>query len=152
MVGCNRVCGLSQHFWDGEDWHSTHRLGGLGPLDQKLKIWGSNEDGPPAGVPRGVKLGSRQGCQVQLPEHGEEAEGEAHRKAGPRAPRLGVMEQRRWSSIGKDRKMSEGWHSHGDVGRPEQAGHLEGLQGCWRETHLLVEGPDSRNIVANATC
>ena len=45
-----------------------------------------------------------------------------------------------------------GWHSHGDVGRPEQAGHLEGLQCCWSETYFLVEGPDSRDIAVNAMC
>ena len=34
----------------------------------------------------------------------------------------------------------------------EQAGHLEGLQGCWSETYILVEGPDSGDVVVNATC
>ena len=42
------------------------------------------------------------------------------------------------------------WHLHGDVGCTEHGGHLEGLQGSWNETQLLVEGPDSRHVVANA--
>ena len=41
---------------------------------------------------------------------------------------------------------------HGDVGHPEKTGHLVGLQGCWSATYFLVGGPDSRNVVANATC
>ena len=35
---------------------------------------------------------------------------------------------------------------------PEQAGHLEVLQGRWSKTDLLVEGPDSGDVVVNATC
>ena len=51
---------------------------GLGPPDQDLKTWGSREDVPPAVVPLGVELGSRQRHQIRLPEHGEESKGEAH--------------------------------------------------------------------------
>ena len=29
---------------------------------------------------------------------------------------------------------------------------MEGLQGHWSETYFLVEGPDSRDVVVNATC
>ena len=29
---------------------------------------------------------------------------------------------------------------------------MEGLQGCWSETQLLVEGPDSGHAVVNAAC
>ena len=49
-------------------------------------------------------------------------------------------------------KTSQGWRLHGYVGCPEQAGHLEGLQGCWSEIHLLVGGPDSGHVVVNAAC
>ena len=57
------------------------------------------------------------------------------------------MEQ--WKEGGKP---SQGWRLHGDVCSPEQALHLEGLQRGWSETHLLVEGPDSGHVVANAAC
>ena len=53
-----------------------------------------------------------------------------------------------WSTVPGSEDLGE--RSHGDVGRPEQAGHLAGLQGCWSETRLLVEGADSGDIVANA--
>ena len=46
-------------------------------------------------------------------------------------------------AVGKDGKTSQGLAFHGDVSCSEQAGHLEGLQGRWSETHFLVEGPDS---------
>ena len=29
---------------------------------------------------------------------------------------------------------------------------MEGLQGSWSETELLVEGPDYRHVVVNAAC
>ena len=56
MVGGDRVCGVSRHFWDGEHWHSTDRLVGRGPLDQNLEVWRSHEDVPPIGVPSQVEL------------------------------------------------------------------------------------------------
>ena len=69
---------MSRHFWDGEDWCPLYRLMGLGSPDQDLKMWGSHEDVPPAGVPTEVELGSRMRHHVRLPEHGKETEGEAH--------------------------------------------------------------------------
>ena len=50
----------------------------------------------------------------------------------------------------KDGQTSQGWRSHEDVGRSEQTGHLVGLQGHWNVTYLLVEGPDSGDVIANA--
>ena len=135
-----------------EDWRSTYRLVGLGPLDQDLQTLGSHEDVTPSGVPRGVELGSRWRHQVRLPEHGEETKGEEHPQGRTEDPRLGVMEQSQWSSGGRNGKMSQGYCLHGDVGHPEQAGHLEGFQDGWSETHLLVEHPDSGDIVASAAC
>ena len=77
---------------------------GLGPLDQDLKTWGTHEDIPPAGVLRGVELGSRQRHQVRLPEHGEETEGKAHPQGRTKGNQAGsdsaeVMEQ--WGKDGK---------------------------------------------------
>ena len=45
-----------------------------------------------------------------------------------------------------------GGGSHRDVGREEQTGHLVGLQGGWSLTYLLVEGPDSGDVIANTLC
>ena len=45
--------------------------------------------------------------------------------------------------------MSQVWGSHQDVGRSEQTGHLVGLQSRWSTAYLLVEGPDSGDVVAN---
>ena len=78
MVGHDWVGGMSRHFWDGEYWHPPHRRMSLGPRDQDVKALRCEEDVPPASVLGGVELGSRQGCQVRLPEHGEESESEAH--------------------------------------------------------------------------
>ena len=64
MVGCDQVCEVFRHFRDGEDWCTAYQLVGIGPPDQDLKTWRSHEDVPPAGVPRGVELGSRPRGQV----------------------------------------------------------------------------------------
>ena len=98
---------------------------------------------PPAGVLRGVELGSRRMSQVRLPEHGEETEGEAHPQSRTEAPQAGSDGAGAMEQWGKDGKKLQRWRSHGDVTHLEQAGHLEGLQGCWIETYFLVEGPDS---------
>ena len=61
----------------------------LGPPDQDVKTWRSEDDVPLAGVLGGVELGSRRGHQVQLPEHGEESESEAHPQGRAEVPQAG---------------------------------------------------------------
>ena len=50
----------------------------LGPPDQNMEALRNHENVPLASVPRRIKLGSRRWSQVGLPEHSDEAEGEAH--------------------------------------------------------------------------
>ena len=117
-----------------------------------MKTWRSKEDVLHAGVLRGVKLGSRRGCQVRLPEHSEESEGEAHPQGwtkGPQAWSAGAELMEKWRKNGQ---MSQWWLSHGDVCHLEQTGHLVGLQGHWSATYFLVQGPDSRDVVGNVMC
>ena len=76
----------------------------LCPPDQDVKTWRSEENVPPAGVPGGVKLGSRSRCQVGLPEHGKESEGEAHsqgRAEGPQAGSEGAELMEKWGKDGQ---------------------------------------------------
>ena len=61
---------------------------------------------PPAGVPGGVKLGSRWGQQVRLPEHGEESEGEAHQQDRAEVPQAGSESAELMEKWGKDGQMS----------------------------------------------
>ena len=79
---------------------------GLGPPDEDLKTWGSHEDVPPAGVPGGVELGSRRRYQVQLPEHGEESEGEAHLTGMTKGHKTGSDGAEAMEQWGKDGKTS----------------------------------------------
>ena len=98
------------------------------------------------------QTGRLMGGQVGLPEHGEETEGEAHSQGWTKVPQVrsevtDVM--KKWR---KDGQMLQGWGSHGDVGCSEQTGHLVVLQGHWSATYLLVEGPDSGDVIVNTPC
>ena len=77
----------------------------LGPPDQDVKTWRS-EDVPPAGVPGGVKLGSRRGCQIGLSEHDEESEGEAYPQGRVEVPQAGSEGAELMKKWGKDGHMS----------------------------------------------
>ena len=149
MIGRDWVGRESRHFRDEEYLHPPHRLMTLGPLVLDVKTWRS-EDVPPAGVPRGVELGSRWGRQVRLPEHGEESEGQLHPQGRTEAPQAGSEVAELMKKWKKDGQTSQGRHSHGDVSHLEQTGHLVGLQGRWSTTDFLVEGPDSGDVIANA--
>ena len=46
---------------------------------------------------------------------------------------------------GKDGKTSQGW-------RRMEMSAAQSKQGHWSETHFLLDGPDSRNVVVNTTC
>ena len=103
-VGHDWVGRVSQHFEDGEYWRPPHRLVSLGPWDQDVKTWRHEEDVPPAGVLRGVELGSRRGHQVRLPEHGEEFVGEAYpqgRTEVPQAASEGAELMEKWVKNGQ---------------------------------------------------
>ena len=104
MVGCHWVSRMSRHFRDRAYWHPPHRLMSLGPPDQDLKTRRSHEDVPPAGVLRGVKLGSRWRHQVRLPEHCKESKGEAHprgRTEVPQAVSDGAEVMEHWGKDGQ---------------------------------------------------
>ena len=74
-------------------------------------------------------------------------------KAGPRAPRLGVM----CRGDGEGGGVRMGRCRRGGVCMEMLAAQSKqdiwkGRQGCWSETYFLVEAPDSRDVVVNATC
>ena len=92
----------------------------LSPLDKDVKAWRSEEHVPPTGVPGWVEQGARHGCQVGLPEHGEETKGEAHPDGRTDVPQAGSEVAELVKKWRKDGQTSQGWGSHGDVGRSEQ--------------------------------
>ena len=114
-----------------------------------MKAWRSEEHVPPAGVPGWVEQGGLWGRQVGLPEYGEETKCEAHPEGRTEVPQAGSEGAELVKKWWKDGQTSQGWGSHGDVGRSEQTGHLVGLQSCWSAAHLLVEGADSGDVIAN---
>ena len=84
---------VSRHFRDGEDGCSTYRLVGLAPPDQDLKTCGSHEDVPPLQVCReGSNWAADGGTRFDCLSLVKKPKVRHTRKAGPRAPRLGVME------------------------------------------------------------
>ena len=103
-------------------------------------------------MPGGVKLGSRRGRHVRLPEHGEESEGKTHPQGQTKGPQVGSEVAELMKKWRKDGQMLQGWCSHGDGSRAEQTGHLVGLQTRWIVIDFLVEGPDSGDVIVNATC
>ena len=97
-VSSHRIHEVSRHLRDWEHWCSTDRLMGLGPLDKNLEARRCHEHVPPASVPRWIELGGLRWSHVRLPEHSEEAKGEAHPKCRTEGPQTGgdgteVMEQ-----------------------------------------------------------
>ena len=121
----------------------------LGPPDEDVKTWRSEEHVPLAGVLGWVEQGGQQGCQVGLHEHGEETKGEAPPEGQTEVPQAGSEVAELVKKWWKDGQTSQGWGLHGDVGRSEQTEHLVGLQSRWSAAYLLVEGPDSGDVIAN---